>query len=195
MPASVIATPPPAATTKSQRDDGPIASSGGVSGDAAGGSDVISAEHSSTTAVEQPSAASLTRDSVAVPAVEYAPRFSAAAADVSNGSVLPAPAATSPTQDNAALAVPVGVVAPLQRPAASTKSERAEADCAAPMGRGATATAERLLASLGLIDEYAPRSAAAVDVPNGGVLLALSALLVSGLLHRVEKFFRLPAGF
>jgi len=59
-----------------------------------------------------------------------------------------------------------------RRPAASTKSERAEADCAAPMGRGATATVERLLASLGKLDEVAPHFAPALDIPNGGVLLA-----------------------
>jgi hypothetical protein len=170
MPASVIAAlPRPAATTGSQRDDGPIAPTGGVSGDAAGGSD------------------------------EYLPRSAAATADVSNGSILlvqPATAITISGKDNEAVAeFGAGVVATPQRPAASTKSERAEVDCAAPMGRGATATAERVLASLGVIEEHAPQFTAAVDVPNGGVLLALPALLVSGLLHRVEKFFRLPAGF
>jgi hypothetical protein len=105
-------------------------------------------------------------------------------------------ATAGPAEDSeAVVAVPASIIAPLQRTAATTKSERAEADCAAPMGRGATATAERVLASLGLLEEYAPRFAPAVDVPNGGVLLALPALLVSGLLHRIEKFFRLPAGF
>jgi hypothetical protein len=89
----------------------------------------------------------------------------------------------------------VSVVVPPQRPAATTKSERAEADCAAPMGRGATATTERILASIGKLDECAPRFEAALDVPNGGVLLALPALLVSGLLHHAQKMFRLPAGF
>jgi hypothetical protein len=124
---------------------------------------------------------------------EYAPRSAAATADVRNGSALPAPVtATRPREDNDAVAVLAGVA---QRPAATTKSERAEADCLARMGRGATATEERVLASLGLIDEYAPQFTASADVPNGGVLLALPALLVSGLLHRVEKFFRLPAGF
>jgi hypothetical protein len=169
-PASVIsALPRPAATTGSQRDDGPIAPTGGVRGDAAGGSD------------------------------EYLPRSAAATADVSNGGILlaePATAITISGKDNEAVAeLGAGVVATPQRPAASTKSERAEVDCAAPMGRGATATAERVLASLGVIEEHAPQFTAAVDVPNGGVLLALPALLVSGLLHRVEKFFRLPAGF
>ena len=82
-----------------------------------------------------------------------------------------------------------------QLPAASTKSERAETDCAAPMGRGATATMERLAASLGKLDEAAPRFAAALDIPKGGVLLALPALLLSGLLRHSGKYFRLPAGF
>jgi hypothetical protein len=82
-----------------------------------------------------------------------------------------------------------------QQPAASTKSERAEADCAAPMGRGATATMERLAASLGKLEEAAPRFAPALDVPKGGVLLALPALLLSGLLRHSGKYFRLPAGF
>jgi hypothetical protein len=94
-----------------------------------------------------------------------------------------------------AVTTPAGVIAPPQRPAATTKSERAEADCAAPMGRGATATTERILASIGKLDECAPRFEAALDVPNGGVLLALPALLVSGLLHHAQKMFRLPAGF
>src|SRR5208283_4496306 len=66
-------------------------------------------------------------------------------------------------------------------PAASSKSQRVEADCAAPMGRGATATLERF--------------AAALDLANGGVLLALPALLVCGLLRHADKYFRLPKGF
>ena len=144
--------------------------------------------------MEQQSATIATEDIVAVPTVEYAPRF--VAADVPNGSVLPASAITAGSrEDNEAVSVLADVVAISQRPAATTKSERAEADCAAPMGRGATATAERVLASLGLLNEYTPQFTTAVDIPNGGVLLALPALLVSGLLHRVEKFFRLPAGF
>src|SRR5215472_2209451 len=63
-----------------------------------------------------------------------------------------------------------------QPSAPSTKSERAETDCAAPMGRGATATMERLAASLGQLAEATPRFGCALDIPKGGVLLALPAL-------------------
>jgi hypothetical protein len=63
------------------------------------------------------------------------------------------------------------------------------------MGRGATATMERLAASLGQLDEAAPRFASALDIPNGGVLLALPALLLSGLLRHSVQYFRLPPGF
>ncbi len=63
------------------------------------------------------------------------------------------------------------------------------------MGRGATATLERLAASLGQLGEAAPRLACALDIPKGGVLLALPALLVSGLWRHSTKYFHLPAGF
>jgi hypothetical protein len=63
------------------------------------------------------------------------------------------------------------------------------------MGRGATATLERLAASLGQLDEVTPRFEPALDLAKGGVLLALPALLVSGLLSHASQYFRLPAGF
>jgi len=63
------------------------------------------------------------------------------------------------------------------------------------MGRGATATMERLAASLGQLQEAAPRFASALDIAKGGVLLAVPALLVSGLLRHSAKYFHLPAGF
>ena len=63
------------------------------------------------------------------------------------------------------------------------------------MGRGATATLERMAASLGQLEEVEPSFNRAVDLPHGGVLLALPALLVSGLLSHTNKYFSLPAGF
>jgi hypothetical protein len=54
---------------------------------------------------------------------------------------------------------------------------------------------ERLAASLGMLDEVTPRFVAALDVPKGGVLLALPALLASGLLRHADKYFQLPKGF
>ena len=63
------------------------------------------------------------------------------------------------------------------------------------MGRGATATMERLAASVGLLNEVTPRFGAALDIPKGGVLLALPALLVSGLLRHSGKYFHLPKGY
>jgi hypothetical protein len=77
---------------------------------------------------------------------------------------------------------------------ASTKSARAEIDCAAPMGRGATATLERLAASLGRLGAMVPRFEDALDIPKGGVLLALPALLVCGLLRHAGQYFQLPPG-
>jgi hypothetical protein len=63
------------------------------------------------------------------------------------------------------------------------------------MGRGATAMLERLTASLGELNEAAPRFAAALDVAKGGVLLSLPALMVCGLLRHAGAFFLLPKGF
>ena len=67
-----------------------------------------------------------------------------------------------------------------QRPA--PKASVPEADCAATTGRGATATMERLAASLGLLNELTPRLTAALDILKEGVLLALPALLVYSML-------------
>ena len=80
---------------------------------------------------------------------------------------------------------------------ASTKSERSQTDNVAEMGVGATNTADRVAASLGLgpSEGVELRFAPAWDVANGGVLLALPALLVTGLLRHTAKYFRLPKGY
>ncbi len=61
---------------------------------------------------------------------------------------------------------------------------------------GTTRTIERLAASVGQIPcgtavEFEP----SLDVPNGGVLFALPALLSVGLLRHATKYFMLPRGY
>lgn len=78
---------------------------------------------------------------------------------------------------------------------ASTKSERSQADQAAEMGVGARNVGERLAASVGRGGEASVAFAHAVDVANAGVVLALPALLVMGLLRHTERFFRWSQGY
>lgn len=63
------------------------------------------------------------------------------------------------------------------------------------MGRGACAVEARIAASLGALAGVAPAFEAAVDVPNGGVLFALPALLAVGLLASTKRYFALPKGY
>jgi prepilin-type processing-associated H-X9-DG protein len=63
------------------------------------------------------------------------------------------------------------------------------------MGMGACAIDARTAASLGALSAVAPDFQAALDVPNGGVLCALPALLAVGLLDSAERFFALPKGY
>jgi len=63
------------------------------------------------------------------------------------------------------------------------------------MGMGATNTLQRIAASLGKFDAVEPVFPASLDVPNAGVLFALPALLVSGLLAHADKYFQLPRGY
>ena len=63
------------------------------------------------------------------------------------------------------------------------------------MGMGAVNVGERLLASVGKAGPVAPVFAAAADVPDAGVLLALPALLACGLLRDAPTFFALPRGY
>jgi hypothetical protein len=60
---------------------------------------------------------------------------------------------------------------------------------------GATHTLDRVAASVGLLTQVDIRFEAACDVSNGGVLLALPALLACGLLRHAKKYFTLPKGF
>lgn len=63
------------------------------------------------------------------------------------------------------------------------------------MGRGATNTLERVAASLGELIAVKPQFTTALDISSGGVLLALPALLASGLLQNLSAHFQLPKGY
>jgi hypothetical protein len=63
------------------------------------------------------------------------------------------------------------------------------------MGMGATNTNSRILSSIHKAGAAANAFESAVDLPNGGVLLALPALLASGLLKHANKFFQIKNGY
>ena len=60
------------------------------------------------------------------------------------------------------------------------------------MGVGADNVLDRMAASMGELTAVEPVFRAVSDVPNGGVLFALPALLAVGLLHQARKYFQLP---
>jgi hypothetical protein len=63
------------------------------------------------------------------------------------------------------------------------------------LGCATTRTEERLLAAVGVLRQAPVEFEAAADVPLGGVLWALPALLAEGLLRHSRKLFTLPEGF
>jgi hypothetical protein len=63
------------------------------------------------------------------------------------------------------------------------------------MGMAATNTLGRVAASLGLLNRVPIHFESARDVSHGGVLLAMPALLASGLLRYTDQHFRLPPGY
>lgn len=69
------------------------------------------------------------------------------------------------------------------------------ADGEAALGVATTRLDERLLASLGKLQVAPIRFELVTDVPKGGVLCALPALLALGLLRHSRKTFSLPAGY
>lgn len=77
----------------------------------------------------------------------------------------------------------------------SSKSERTDQDAEAPMGVAAHNVPARLAASVGALGAVRPQFEAALDVPCGGVLCALPALLAMGLLEGSERHFKLQASY
>ena len=63
------------------------------------------------------------------------------------------------------------------------------------MGVGTVNVEARIAASVGELDAVAPVFQPALDVPHGGVLCAVPALLTMGLLDTTERFFQLPKGY
>jgi hypothetical protein len=63
------------------------------------------------------------------------------------------------------------------------------------MGYATTRTPERVAAAMGLLASAPVRFQAACDVPKGGVLLTLPALLAVGLLRHTAALYTLPNGF
>ena len=85
--------------------------------------------------------------------------------------------------------------APSSPEAPSHLSDRSFADSQAPMGYGTTRWLDRVLASCGLLISADLRFVCADDVPQGGVLCALPALLTEGLLRHTPRLYSLPAGY
>ncbi len=89
------------------------------------------------------------------------------------------------------------LVVPAPPETATTKSSRdvVDAQAAAGMGTACTRVEERTLAAFGVCDGAPVRFEPCLDVPKGGVLCALPALLVNGLLEGSEQLLGEVKGY
>ena len=80
---------------------------------------------------------------------------------------------------------------------ATNKSERTVVDAAAAdgMGTACTRVEERTFAAFGVCEGASVRFESCLDVPKGGVLCALPALLANGLLEGAEKLLGTVKGY
>lgn len=76
-----------------------------------------------------------------------------------------------------------------------TKSKRSIKDANASLGMGATDLIGRTAARFGLVQGVKPEFINCLDVPQGGVLLALPALLANGLLNHTKDTFKMKEAF
>src|SRR5207245_9075147 len=70
-----------------------------------------------------------------------------------------------------------------------------QAESQGPRGKAAKRSLERVAAAMGALESAPIGFQASCDVAQGGVLLALPALLAAGLLRRVPELYQLPNGF
>ena len=77
----------------------------------------------------------------------------------------------------------------VEMPGSSTMSERSRKDASAASGMGTACTRpdERMAAAFGLSDGATQRFENCIDVPFGGVLCAVPALLATGFLEKIDK--------
>jgi hypothetical protein len=90
---------------------------------------------------------------------------------------------------------PSRAAAPPAEPAAWDKSARGVEDARAALGMGCTRPLERVLAATGQLDQAPTRFEPCRDVPLGGVLTALPALLANGLLRHLDTCFTKLSGY
>ena len=115
---------------------------------------------------------------------------------VAGSSVPVAAGEGAPAETNAApTLLPTEVLAPESSGELTTLSERSLADSQAPMGYGTTRWLDRVMASLGFLVSADLQFVCSEDVPQGGVLCALPALLTEGLLRHTRSFYTLPPGY